>query len=74
MYQKPIFLICLILLASCAVTTKINTTESDSEIYVDGELVGKGQVKVQVKRNDTKHIEVKKEGFIPEETYLKNRI
>ncbi len=43
----------------------VNASESDAEIYVNGQLVGHGNATTMVRRDQTVSIMAKKDGFYP---------
>ena len=55
-----------------SITIKIVASESDADIYQDGELMGKGTVMIKLISNTTSTIVVKKMGFFDSKELLHN--
>ena len=45
-------------------TLSVNTDQPDTEIYINGSMVGRGTASVPVKRNQNASIMAKKDGFV----------
>ena len=76
MKNKLLFTFGLFLIAPIAIkaqTVEVKTSEPDAQIIVDGQTLGRGNLKIKIPKNSCVNVKIEKSGFLRYETTYCNK-